>query len=92
MPDHQKLFCLVSGDSVSSAFSVKVEKAPELDDIDANELTLWRVSIPVVAGKNVFLDKIISKEELLPTTRLSKIFPRDLPEGTIHIIAQHPQP
>ncbi|KAF7727320.1 hypothetical protein EC973_007629 [Apophysomyces ossiformis] len=56
------LFCLVEGESMQRAFSVKVssadtvhnlkkvikaEKSPEFDDIDANKLTLWLVEIPI---------------------------------------------
>ncbi|KAI8347027.1 hypothetical protein B0O80DRAFT_490763 [Mortierella sp. GBAus27b] len=53
-----RLFCLVEGDPSSRAFEVeiprtcivsflkdltKTKQAPEFDDIDANELTLWKV-------------------------------------------------
>ncbi|KAG0364649.1 hypothetical protein BGZ54_007297, partial [Gamsiella multidivaricata] len=71
---------------------IKAKKAAAFNDIDANEITLWHVSILVVAIKNVFLDKIISKEKPFPTTRLSKVFPKDLPEEAIHIIVQRTQP
>jgi hypothetical protein len=58
------LFCVVAGESASHAFKlkkipssddvddlkqrIKAEQSPDFDDIDANELTLWRVSIPKV--------------------------------------------
>jgi len=56
------LFCLVDGESTSSAFSVKIstkdtvddlknhiktEKANDFRDFGADKLTLWRVSLPV---------------------------------------------
>ncbi|KAG0364826.1 hypothetical protein BGZ54_007114 [Gamsiella multidivaricata] len=58
--DHLRLFCLVSGDPISRAFSViassgstvddlknliKAKKTPKFDDVTASQLTLWRVSI-----------------------------------------------
>ncbi|KAG0212656.1 hypothetical protein BGX28_005852 [Mortierella sp. GBA30] len=73
---------------------IKVEKTPEFDDIAADKLTLWCVSIPIDAAKKheqIFLDPIISKEELLPTRRLSKVFAEELPEDTVHVIVQRPQ-
>ncbi|KAF9078942.1 hypothetical protein BGX23_005644, partial [Mortierella sp. AD031] len=57
------LFCLVNGEASSNAFSIKIpstdtvddlkdliktKKAPRFDDVAADELTLWKVSIPVV--------------------------------------------
>ncbi|KAF7720436.1 hypothetical protein EC973_008781, partial [Apophysomyces ossiformis] len=57
-----KIFCLVEGEPMSSAFSVKVssadtvhdlkdaikaKKSNDFKDIDANQLTLWCVSIPI---------------------------------------------
>ncbi|KAG9060857.1 hypothetical protein KI688_007926 [Linnemannia hyalina] len=59
------LFCLVDGEGTSNAFSVKIastdtvddlkklikaEKTNNFSDVDADQLTLRRVSIPVVAA------------------------------------------
>ncbi|KAG0369687.1 hypothetical protein BGZ54_009177, partial [Gamsiella multidivaricata] len=56
------LFCLVDGESTSRAFPlsvpstqtvgglkklIKTEKTIAFSDIDADEITLWRVSIPL---------------------------------------------
>ncbi|KAG0344523.1 hypothetical protein BGZ54_005840, partial [Gamsiella multidivaricata] len=59
------------------------------------ELTLWRVSVPVVAANihnAVFLNEIDSKTEISPMTRLSKVFKEEPPEEAIHIIVQRPPP
>ncbi|KAF9998054.1 hypothetical protein BGZ65_006408 [Modicella reniformis] len=60
------LFCLVDGESASSAFNVRLppgryvndlktaikrEKSPEFDDIAADKLTLWKVLIPYNSAK-----------------------------------------
>ncbi|KAG0009098.1 hypothetical protein BGZ81_003632, partial [Podila clonocystis] len=59
--NRMSLFCLVDGEATANAFSVKVssndtvddlkdliktKKTNDFSDIDANKLTLWRVSIP----------------------------------------------
>lgn len=106
------LFCLVDGEATSQAFSVdieqtktvdqlkkviKTEKAPRFDDVAADELTLWRVSIPIVEEDDelpILLDNVDDKvkKKLGPATRLSKVFPEDLPEETIQVIVQRPPP
>ncbi|KAF8922808.1 hypothetical protein BGZ52_010935, partial [Haplosporangium bisporale] len=60
--NRMSLFCLVDGESTSSVFPVKMsaddsigdlkkliksKKTNDFSDIDADKLTLWRVSIPV---------------------------------------------
>ncbi|KAG0195610.1 hypothetical protein BGX28_001002 [Mortierella sp. GBA30] len=73
---------------------IKEEKTPEFDDIAADRLTLWRVSIPIINGdkSSILLRNIVvdDKEELGPATRLSKVFTNKPPEETIHIIVQRP--
>ncbi|KAG0369009.1 hypothetical protein BGZ54_000640, partial [Gamsiella multidivaricata] len=110
MPEHLKLFCLVSGDSVSRVFPVKVpsddtvsdlkelikaKKAPELDDIAADNLTLWHVSIPLTDGDDehpVILDTLNDKKKLRPATDLSEVFSEEIPRKTVNILVQRPQP
>ncbi|KAG0060267.1 hypothetical protein BGZ89_012410 [Linnemannia elongata] len=106
------LFCLVDGEATFQAFSVdieqtktvdqlkkviKTEKSPRFDDVAADELTLWRVSIPIIEEDDelpIILcnvdDKV--KKKLGPATRLSKVFPEALPEETIHVVVQRPPP
>ncbi|KAG9064679.1 hypothetical protein KI688_002937 [Linnemannia hyalina] len=105
------LFCLVDGLPSSRAFEIEVsetrtvahlkdliraKQSPTFNDITGDQLTLWRVSIPVLpANKHrpIFLNEFLeSATELSPATRLSKVFPEELPEETVHIIVQRPAP
>ncbi|KAG0195537.1 hypothetical protein BGX28_001181, partial [Mortierella sp. GBA30] len=101
------LFCVVDGESTSSAFSVKAtstgtvydlkelikaKKAVDFHNVDANNLTVWRVSVPISDGELPLLLSTLpeDKRKLGPAMRLSKMFPEELPEETIHIIVQRP--
>ncbi|KAF9415354.1 hypothetical protein BGZ94_000118 [Podila epigama] len=107
------LFCLVDGES--TPFPVEIEstktigdlkdaikdkKAPRFDDVAADELTLWRVSIPDADDDEndeespVLLDSIPSKDKkkLKATHDLSDVFKETPPKKTIHIIVQRPAP
>ncbi|OAQ22282.1 hypothetical protein K457DRAFT_345649 [Linnemannia elongata AG-77] len=102
------LFCLVDGDSVPFSVdidasktvdhlkdAIKSKKTPRFDDVAADELTLWRVSIPLVPKKDrkdISLGEVSSKEELDETDDLSDVFQDKLPKKTIHIIVQRPPP
>ncbi|KAF9377839.1 hypothetical protein CPC16_011612, partial [Podila verticillata] len=106
--NRMSLFCLVDGESASSVFPVKLfpddsigdlkkliktEKSPEFDDIPADKLTLWRISIPVVPlnkHKPIVLNESESATELNPTDDISDVFEEKPPEKTIHIIVQRP--
>ncbi|KAF9343793.1 hypothetical protein BGX26_005195 [Mortierella sp. AD094] len=108
MTDRLTLFCLVNGESTSNAFSVKVssadtvddlknliktKKTPEFDDIAADKITLWDVSIPVIDDSDdsaITLDSFNVKKKLLPTTRLRKLFPEGSEDDVINIIVQRP--
>ncbi|KAF9924509.1 hypothetical protein BGZ67_009217, partial [Mortierella alpina] len=90
--NHFTLFCLVDGEPTSNAFPVgiefsktigdfkkliKTEKSPEFDDIAADKLALWRVSIPIIEDNDelpLLLNNVPDKErkKLGPATRLSK--------------------
>ena len=72
---------------------MKDKNAVEFTDVDAKSLTLWRVSIPITDEDDevpIVLNFFDEKKKLGPATRLSKVFPEDLPEETIHIIVQRP--
>lgn len=102
--NHMKLFCLVDGES--SPFSVKaspdstvddlknfikIKKAPRFDDVAADELTLWHVSIPDNEdGFPIPFDSVPGKKRLKATTKLSIVFATDLPEDSINILVQRP--
>ncbi|KAF9185850.1 hypothetical protein BGZ50_002847 [Haplosporangium sp. Z 11] len=109
MTETLSLFCLLSGELMSNAFKVKLdinsdvsdlkklikaEKAPEFDDIAADRLKLWRVTIPIVAGnihKAVVLNKIDSKTELVPTDEIPEAFKKTPPKKSVHIIIERLQ-
>ncbi|KAK5796917.1 hypothetical protein F5H01DRAFT_418729 [Linnemannia elongata] len=107
--NHLTLFCLVDGEATSNAFPVeiestktighlkkliKAEKAPRFDDVAADELTLWRVSIHDDDDNDlpVLLDSVPVKKKLRATNKLFMVFDADLPEDTIHVIVQRPLP
>ncbi|KAI8602094.1 hypothetical protein EDD21DRAFT_372836 [Dissophora ornata] len=110
--NHFTLFCLVDGLPSSRAFPVKTsfadsvsdlkdlikaKHAPVFDDIPASQITLWRVSIAVVAARKheiITLDSLNddAKEELVPTNDMSNVFETIPPKRTIHIIVQRPPP
>ncbi|KAF9209162.1 hypothetical protein BGZ59_010242 [Podila verticillata] len=73
---------------------IKSEKANDFSDVDANNPTLWRVSFLITKDDDeipVPLSNVTSdKKKLGPATRLSKVFPEELPEETVHIIVQRP--
>ncbi|KAF9306987.1 hypothetical protein BGZ74_001108 [Mortierella antarctica] len=104
--NHATLFCLVDGESTSNAFTAEIgptktvdglKKTPRFDDVAADELILWRVSIPVAEGNDetpILLDNVTNTniKTLGPATRLSKVSPEDLPDEMINITVQRPPP
>ncbi|KAK5797017.1 hypothetical protein F5H01DRAFT_373560 [Linnemannia elongata] len=107
--NHLTLFCLVDGEATSNAFPVKIEssktigdlkefikskKTNDFQDVDADKLTLWRVSIHDDDDNDlpVLLDSVPVKKKLRATNKLFMVFDADLPEDTIHVIVQRPLP
>ncbi|KAK5796884.1 hypothetical protein F5H01DRAFT_401134 [Linnemannia elongata] len=107
--NHLTLFCLVDGEATSNAFPVEIEstktigdlkgliktkKTNDFQDVDADKLTLWRVSIHDDDDNDlpVLLDSVPVKKKLRVTNKLSMVFDADLPEDTIHVIVQRPLP
>ncbi|KAF9212178.1 hypothetical protein BGZ59_007127, partial [Podila verticillata] len=80
----------------ATPLSVEVDRTKTVDDFDdiaADKLTLWRVSIPVVPlnkRKPIVLTEVKSAVELDPTDDLSDVFEEKPPKKTIHIIVQRP--
>ena len=98
------LFCLVDGQSTSQAFEVEIDRNASIsrlkdaifDKIDntgilAKDLTLWRVSNPVVAGEPISIETIESRTELIPTDDISEYFSDQPPKKTIHVLVERPQ-
>jgi hypothetical protein len=76
---------------------IKAKIPQTFDGVDAKDLTLWRVNITISEDDDstpILLDHVTSsdKKKLDPATRLSKVFPGELLEETIHIIVQRPPP
>ncbi|KAF9536735.1 hypothetical protein EC957_009860 [Mortierella hygrophila] len=100
------LFCLISGESTASAFSVKVDRsatvddlkdaikskqAPAFDDITANNLVLWRATISADEEGIITLDSLDDKTKLgNPRTHLSKLFPKT-PDDNTYIVVERPK-
>ena len=75
--------------------AIKTKKDPRFDDIAADKLTLWKVSIPLVPlheRKPIVLTEHKSATELDPTDDISDVFKETPPKKTIHIIVQRPPP
>ncbi|KAF9368727.1 hypothetical protein CPB97_004301, partial [Podila verticillata] len=118
MTNNLKFFCLVDGES--TPFPVEIEpaktigelkdamkekKSPEFDDIAADKLTLWRVSIPLPDDNNddddddddlpILLNNIskIDRRKLKTVTnKVSDVFGNEPDEKMIHVIVQRPPP
>ncbi|KAG0197232.1 hypothetical protein BGX28_009258 [Mortierella sp. GBA30] len=108
MPETLTFFCLVNGETASTAFPIKISSgdtigdlkelirtkmAVQFSDIDANQLTLWKISIPIVAEekhKVISLDCLVSKDELLPSDELPEVFGDNPLKKTIHILVHRP--
>ncbi|KAF9314251.1 hypothetical protein BG006_003963, partial [Podila minutissima] len=76
---------------------VKTKKSPEFDDIAADKLTLWSVSITDDDNDDeipIVLDNINNKDKkkLRATRGLLEVFPDKPPKNTIHVIVQRPPP
>ncbi|KAF8945355.1 hypothetical protein BGZ47_002815, partial [Haplosporangium gracile] len=102
------LICLVNGEPTSNAISIKIHSNDTVDDlkklikanktnafsdINADQLTFWRVSIPVALKnerKEISLADISSMEELDETDDISYLFNDKPIKNTIHIIVKRP--
>ena len=102
-----RLACLVVGEPIENAFTVKVDKDETIselkeiiktkkqntfNDIDANELSLWKIDASLgelnqFIGKNDSDIKTIG-EQLLPLNKVGQGFPEPAGER-VHVIVQH---
>ncbi|KAF9579053.1 hypothetical protein BGW38_004853, partial [Lunasporangiospora selenospora] len=72
----------------------KAEKSNAFSDVDADQLSLWRVSIPDEDEEtSILVDNVLNDKIKLssPRTRLSKLFPES-PDDDTYIIVQRPPP
>jgi hypothetical protein len=102
-----ELYCFVFDDDPRQVFPVKIaitesvgtlmkaikeKKKPSLHHVDADALTLWKVSIPVNVGFNPNVKKVELRDEeaLSPVDRLCNIFFVQPKDGHLHIIMRSP--
>jgi hypothetical protein len=107
--DTLTLFCLVDKEPSSSAFpvsiataktigelkdAIKAKKSPEFNDIAADKLTLWKVSIPSTEDEDespIILGAQSDRNKLVhPTSKIAKYFQDGADGEHIHIIIQRP--
>ena len=100
MTDPVTLFCLVDREGFDDAFSVKIDRAETVsvlkeliadktqNDWVHRHIRLWKVSIPDGDQKALEREFTDSNELLRPVWKISKAFPEDPPEETIHIMVQ----
>ncbi|GJJ75604.1 hypothetical protein EMPS_07962 [Entomortierella parvispora] len=107
--DTLTFFCLISGELLSTAFPVEAsssktvgalkkavfgEKTNAFEHIDANDLILWRATIPIDKREKkckITADALEDKTELdNPRTRLSELFPESPDENT-YIFVERPK-
>ncbi|KAF9160638.1 hypothetical protein DFQ26_005305 [Actinomortierella ambigua] len=71
---------------------IKAFKPNDFRHIDANDLILWKVALADDDDNDtpVLLDQVTEKSKLKVSSTMSKVFGADVPEGTIHILVQHP--
>ena len=98
------LNCFVLGDDLKKLFTLKIpktenvsilkklikeEKASRLEHVDASDLQLWNVSIPVNGDADERLKSINNLEPLDALLRLSDVFPH-VEENHLHVVVQSP--
>ncbi|KAG0342727.1 hypothetical protein BG000_002072 [Podila horticola] len=92
------LFCLVDGEATSNAFSIKISsndtvddlknlikarKTNDFSDIDADKLTLWRVSIPITDDDDeipIMLNNVTGNRKTRPSDTPFQGLPYRRPE------------
>ncbi|EKM75087.1 hypothetical protein AGABI1DRAFT_132540 [Agaricus bisporus var. burnettii JB137-S8] len=100
------LLCYVRGDPLSNIFPVEIEHGrivgnlkdtikeklyPASNDIVANSLVLWKVSIPCNPDiKDAVEDALVNNKPLDPLDEISDLFPRPLEKRTLYIVIDRP--
>ncbi|CAB4422238.1 unnamed protein product [Rhizophagus irregularis] len=102
----ETLWCLVDGDTLSSAFPVDIEpnkiighlkdsvrrKIGAPDNVKVKDIELWRVNVPFEEFKenSILLNNIEVKEKLFPTVKISSVFDDEISELKFHFIVKVP--
>ena len=100
------LLCLVKGNTLANAFpvdinkdqlvghlkkAIKAEKHKTFHGVEADELKLWKVSIPGDQDDQLRNLILQDSDELLAIRKISKYFPDLPPEEHIHVIVKSPR-
>jgi hypothetical protein len=108
--DEYTLLCLVRGDSAENAFAVNINrgklvselkkliksnKAPEFDDVAADKLELWAVSVPEddeegLKALELKHDAKKGVRKLRPAWTISKAFTEKPADEHIHVVVERP--
>jgi hypothetical protein len=98
------LNCLVSGDDPDHIFTIEIantktvgalkkaikeEKKPAFDDVAADALVLWKVSLPVDESLKENLINLSGEKLSLPLDKLSKVF-SNVDDTHLHIVVGRP--
>jgi hypothetical protein len=98
------LNCFVLGDDLKKVFTVevqtdknvsilkrliRVEKASRFDHVDASDLDLWDVSIPMNDDAGESIRVVDNSEPLKPLLSLSQVFPH-VEENHLHVVVRSP--
>ena len=103
---HFQLFCLVKGNTIANAFSVKIsrdepiselkkaikaEKQNDFASVGTGKLKLWKVTIPDDHDDLLSNLTLQDQVELLATKKISKYLPDSPPEEHIHVLVEPPE-
>jgi hypothetical protein len=98
------LNCFVLGDDLKKAFTIEVEKtknvsilkdlikekkASRLEHVDASDLDLWNLSIPMDSDAGERLENIDNFEPLKPLLSLSEVF-HHVEGNHLHVVVRSP--
>jgi hypothetical protein len=104
--DPRSLNCFVLGGRGDQVFTVKIprndnvsilkdlikeKKAHDLDHVDASNLELWKVSLPVdTLTQELTVDNIKGAQQLCSVTKISSLFGEALDDELVHVLVQSP--
>ncbi|KAG0006762.1 hypothetical protein BGZ65_004165, partial [Modicella reniformis] len=74
--------------------AIKIMNENTFKDVDAKELTLWKVLVPITEVEedpSIHLDNQTERRKFDPTARLSELFTEEPAKGTVHIIVEPPK-
>src|SRR5436189_5862061 len=100
------LLCLVKGNTLANVFpvdinrdqlvghlkkAIKAEKHKTFHGVEADELKLWKVTIPGDQDDQLRNLILQNSDELLAIRKISKYFPDSPPEECIHVLVKPPE-